>query len=75
VIDYYVILRDTHPYSIGAEDSLAATTDTFYVDSTAAVGNTSVNHYYAIVAVDEGGNKSAPSRVVGEFDKDLSDVK
>jgi hypothetical protein len=75
VIDYYVILRDTHPDSIGPEDSLAATTDTFYVDSTAAVGNTSVNHYYAIVAVDEGGNKSAPSGILGEFDKDLSNVK
>ena len=75
VIDYYIVLRDTHPGSIGPEDSLAATTDTFYVDSTAAVGNTSVNHYYAIVAVDEGGNKSVPSRVVGEFDKHLSAVK
>lgn len=75
VIDYYIVHRDTHPDSVGSEDSLAATVDTFYVDSTAAVGNPGVNHYYAIQAVDEGGNKSALSRVVGEFDRQLLNAK
>jgi len=75
VIDYYIVLRDTHPDSVGPGDSLAATADTFYWDSTAAVGNTGVNHYYAIQAVDEGGNKSAPSSAVGEFDRSLLNAK
>jgi hypothetical protein len=75
VVDYYVIYRDTDPDSIGSEDSLGTASGTEYLDATAAVGNTGVNHYYAIAAVDEGGNKSSPSAVIGEFDKSLTNVK
>ena len=55
--------------------TLAATADTFYMDGTAAVGNILINHYYALIAVDEGGNKSAVSGAVGEFDKYLTNSK
>ena len=75
VVGHYVILRDTDPDSIGAEDSLGISTDTTYLDQTAAVGNTGVQHYYAVQAVDEGGNKSALSGPVGEFDKSLQSTK
>jgi hypothetical protein len=45
------------------------------VDSTAAVGNTSVNHYYAVQAVDQSGNRSPYSALLGEFDRDLLNAK
>jgi len=75
VIDHYVVLRDTHPDSVGSEDSLGTASGTTYLDQSAAVGSTGTNHYYAIMAVDEGGNKSSPSEVIGEFDRALQNVK
>jgi hypothetical protein len=75
VIDYYVILRDIDPGSLGMKDSLDVSADTSYLDQTAAVGDAGVQHYYAVVAVDGGANKSAFSEAVGEFDKDLTRVK
>lgn len=69
VVDHYVILRDTDPDSLGPGDTLSTSPDTTYLDTTAAVGNTGVQHYYAVEAVDEGNNKSAPSSPVGEYDR------
>ena len=72
----YVIYRDTDPDFIpGPEDSLGATGDTFYVDTTAAVGDEMIQHVYTIMAVDTASNRSAHSPPVGEYDRPLENEK
>jgi hypothetical protein len=68
-----VVYRDTIPgFEPGSEDSLAATSDTTYTDNTPGItGDTGVNYFYAVKAVDIVGYKSEASNVVGEFDKGL----
>lgn len=76
VVDHYVIYRDTVAgFAPGPEDSLGTTTDTTYLDATAAVGNPGIHHWYSVQTVDQGNNKSAPSEQVGEFDKYLDTGK
>jgi len=71
-VDHYVIYRHTAPDFVPSEaDSIGCAADTFFVDMSSAVGDTLVNHYYSVKAVDGAGNKSAPSRRIGEFDKRL----
>ena len=71
--DHYVVYRDTIPDFVpGAGDSLDETADTTYIDSSPGItGQTTVNYYYAVRAVDAGGYKSEPSNVAGEFDVGL----
>jgi len=64
----YVICRATAPEVIG--DSLAGTEELWYIDAGAA-GDTLVNYYYTVRAVDGAGNKSEHSNKVGEFDRNL----
>jgi hypothetical protein len=72
-VSHYVVYRDTVPDFIpGADDSLGIALDTTFLDTTAAVDNTSVHHFYAIQTVDQGNNKSVPSNTVGEFDRALT---
>jgi hypothetical protein len=52
-------------------DSIAAPPETTYLDA-GAMGDTLANFYYAVKAVDAGGNKSDDSNCVGEFDKYLT---
>jgi hypothetical protein len=68
----YVVYRDTIPGSLG--DSLGPGSGTHFIDSGAA-GDTAVNYYYRVKAVDAAGNKSAESNQVGEFDTKLADSK
>ena len=75
-VDHYVIYRDTVPDFVpGSKDSLGTSADTTYMDSSAALGDAGVQHYYAVQAVDQGSNRSASSGRVGEFDRDLANVK
>jgi hypothetical protein len=75
-VDHFVIYRSTQPnFTSGSEDSLDITMDTTYRDAFAAVGDTGIQHYYTVRAVDQGNNKSVPSLPVGEFDRDLANVK
>jgi hypothetical protein len=76
VVDHYVIYRDTVAgFTPGSEDSLGITSDTSYLDATAAVGNRGVHHWYEVQTVDQGNNKSALSEQVGEFDRYLNTEK
>jgi hypothetical protein len=69
----YVVYRDTAPdFDPGPEDSLGTSVDTSFLDTSAAVGQTSVQHFYIILAVDAGSNVSIPSNAVGEFDRQLN---
>jgi hypothetical protein len=71
-VDHYVVYRGTQPdFLPGSGDSIGSTADTFFVDPGSAVGDTLLNHYYSIKAVDGAGNKSAPSGHCGEFDRFL----
>ena len=71
----YVIYRGTDPGFVpDPEDSLGATGDTIFVDTTAAVGDDTVQHLYTIMAVDTAANRSAHSRPAGEFDRPLVNV-
>jgi carboxypeptidase T len=71
-IDHYVIHRDsTFDFATSTANSLAVTADTFYLDVTAGDGNPLLNHFYLVRAVDDGGNKSENSNMVGEFDAAL----
>ena len=75
-IEQYTIYRSTDPDGIpGPGDSLAATGDTIFVDTTAAVGDEMIQHYYIIMAVDTAGNRSEHSRPVGEFDRFLESIE
>jgi C1A family cysteine protease len=67
-LSHYVIFRSGLPVLSG--DSLAATTDTTYLD-TGAAGDTLANYYYTVKAVDSEGRTSDPSGQVGEFDLHL----
>jgi hypothetical protein len=67
----YVVYRDTDPNFIPAPgDSIGGTADTIYTDVGAA-GSVLTNYYYAVKAVSDTGQKSDPSNIVGEHDKDL----
>ncbi len=64
-VSHYVVYRVTDPSA--TMDSLDATNDNTYTD-VAAAGNPGVNYFYVVKAVDELGQKSADSNMVGEFD-------
>jgi hypothetical protein len=71
----YVVYRDTVWDFVSAPGgSLGGTIDTVYIDAGVA-GVVGTNYYYAIKAVNEEGQKSAVSNIVGEFDIDLSSMK
>ncbi|KPL17649.1 MAG: hypothetical protein AMJ92_11475, partial [candidate division Zixibacteria bacterium SM23_81] len=70
--EYYIIYRTTYPYaSIGDPDSLGNTTETFYLDQGAA-GDTLMQYFYVVKAMDCYGTKSAESNRVGEFDRGVT---
>jgi len=72
-LDYYIVYRDTlFDFQPDAASSLAATTDTIYLDDdTGVVADTVRSYYYRIRAADGSGRKSEPSQAVGEFDRYL----
>jgi hypothetical protein len=66
----YAIYRDAvGDFQPSAANSLSTTTQTEYLDDHAAVGDTTVQHYYKVIALSDGGQKSEPSRAAGEFDR------
>ena len=67
-IGFYIIYRDTVGQG-SSPDSLAAVTDTCYLDPGAA-GDSSA-FYYTIRAVDTAGHTSKPSAPVGSFPREL----
>jgi fibronectin type 3 domain-containing protein len=67
-IGYYIVYRSTDPEAPG--DSLDNTAATEYTDVGVAK-NALMNYYYTVKVVDLGGQKSAESNKVGEFDCDL----
>jgi hypothetical protein len=71
-VDHYLVFRNTQPdFLPSGSDSIASVADTFFVDTNSAIGDTLVNHFYSLKAVDGAGNKSAPSANIGEFDRYL----
>ena len=74
-VSRYVVYRDTDPVFLpGPADSIGDTTDTTYID--AGAGNTpDFSQYYAVKAVNDLGQKSGPSNIVGEYDVALGNVK
>ena len=71
--DHYVVYRDTLPdFDPQPSDSIGGTTDTAFTDtSPGVVGDTGIQYFYVIKAVDAGGYKTEASNVVGEFDTGL----
>jgi hypothetical protein len=70
--DYYVIYRATDPNA--AMDSLDASADTTYIDVGAA-GSPATHYFYTVKTVDQMGQTSPVSNMVGEFDIDLINGK
>jgi len=69
---HYVVYRNADPgFTPQPGDSIGATDSTTFVDEDSPAGNSGVNAYYLIKAVDLAGNKSSASNRVGEFDKAL----
>jgi hypothetical protein len=67
--DHYIIYRITDPVAaIGDPDSVGTTSAEEYLDQGAA-GDTGVQYFYVVRAVDVDGLKSADSNRVGEFDR------
>jgi M6 family metalloprotease-like protein len=71
-VNHYVVYRDTLAGALG--DSLGRCKGTSYIDAGAA-GDTLVNYFYRVKAVDAAGNRSDGSNQVGEFDKRLMKAK
>jgi M6 family metalloprotease-like protein len=68
-VDHYVVYRDTLSGSLG--DSIGIAGGTSYIDGGAA-GDTLVNYFYRVKAVDEAENTSTQSNQAGEFDRKMS---
>jgi hypothetical protein len=67
-----VVYRSGDPnFDPAPGDSIAAVAETTYVDLGAA-GTVGTNYFYVVRAVDEVGNKSTNSLIIGEFDQLLS---
>lgn len=72
-VDQYVVYRDTDPYFITeSADSIGVTTDLWFDDTDAGVGDPTTNHYYVVRAVDSLGHRSSDSNRVGEFERSVS---
>jgi hypothetical protein len=72
----YVIYRSVTPdFQPDPASSLGTTVAPEYVDATAAVSDTTLNHFYQVLAVDAEGRKSPSSDMVGEFDRWVTDVE
>ena len=72
-LDHYTVYRDTlSDFQPQTANSLAATTDTIFLDADPGVtADTLRSYYYRIRAVDSSGRNSEPSKAVGEFDRPL----
>jgi len=75
-LDHYIVYRDTlFDFTPAVANSLAATVDTFFLDTDPGVAaDTLRSHYYRVRAADSSGRKSMPSGAVGEFDRILQTV-
>jgi parallel beta-helix repeat protein len=70
--NHYIIYRVTDPgVAIGDLDSVGMSYDEEYVDPSSS-GNTGVQYFYVVKAVDCDGSKSSESNRVGEFDRTLT---
>jgi len=67
-IDHYIVFRDTVAGGT-PQDSLAAVTDTCYLDPGTAGDSTA--YYYMVRAVDAAGQKSKSSQTTGSFGRAL----
>jgi hypothetical protein len=71
-VDYYIIFRSTTPnFTPTSGDSIGEALTPGYLD----VGAVGIDYYYEVRAVDKVGLKGDYSNQVGEFDKNLSNVK
>lgn len=69
-VEGYVVYRGLNPdFEASPATSLGTVATTEYLDLTAAVGDTTTNHFYVVLAVDAQGRESQPSNMVGEFDR------
>jgi hypothetical protein len=66
-IDYYAVFRCSLDFFGPGSDPFMTTVDTFFVDDTGVVGDTTNQYYYCVTAV-SGAKESDKSLVVGEFD-------
>lgn len=72
VVNRYVIYRNAEPGFIpDTADSVGQTAGHSYDDPTPVLKDTTINHYYAVRAVDGQGRRSAASNTVGEFDREM----
>ncbi|MFC1683574.1 Kelch repeat-containing protein [Candidatus Zixiibacteriota bacterium] len=74
-IDYHVYCDETFDFAPGPGNLVATTSDLSYPHTDSRIGDPAVNLYYLVTAVDQSGNESAVSNVVGEFDRSVSNVK
>jgi subtilisin-like proprotein convertase family protein len=75
-LSHYVVYRNVDPgFQPQHSDSIGWTDSISFTDQNAPVGNSGLNGYYLIKAVDLSGNKSDPSNRTGEFDRALESCK
>jgi hypothetical protein len=70
LVDHYNVYRNTVAHYAVSGASFLGSTDSSPYDDLNVVGNPSVNYFYRIVAISEGGQASPPSDPTGEFDFD-----
>jgi hypothetical protein len=75
-VDHYTIYRHSDPdFSPGPADSIGSTSGMSHSDPAPGLKDPGMNHYYLVKAVDESGRKSSDSNRVGEFDRQILNVK
>ena len=75
-MNHYTVYRHDDPgFTPQGTDSIAGTAEVFYVDTASAAGDTAVDYFYIIRAVDADGRRSADSNRVGEFDRALANTE
>jgi hypothetical protein len=71
-LDHYEVYRELNAYlePPAGLTPIAMVPDGMlsYIDAASGVGDPAQNHFYCVLAVDQAGNRSAPSNRVGEFD-------
>jgi len=74
-IDYRIYCDETFDFAPGPGNLVTTTSDLSYPHTDSRIGDPLANLYYLVMAVDQSGNESAVSNVVGEFDRDLNKLK
>jgi N-acetylneuraminic acid mutarotase len=74
-IEYRIYCGESPAFTPGPGNLLTTISDLSYAHTDSRIGDPAANLFYLVTATDGSGNESAVSNLVGEFDRDLGNVK